>query len=227
MTAYHEAGHALLAWLLPGARPRAQGDDHPARPGAGRHAAPARGRPHEHLPQRELAGACWCMLLGGRAAEKLVYDEYSVGAENDLEQATGLARRMVTHWGMSERLGPVSYQDRRRAPLPGQEIHEQRQFSEHTAQIIDEEVARILHEAFDEAQRLLQKHRDKLDILATALEQREELDETEIAALIGPSANQREKETGGSGLRTTYRADAQTGGETLKKEGGDSGATGS
>jgi cell division protease FtsH len=120
---------------------------------------------------------------------------------------------------MSERLGPVSLKTSEEHPFLGKEIHEQRHFSEHTAQMIDEEVARILHQAAEEAQRLLQRHRDKLDILATALEQREELDESEITALIGPSAN-REKEPG-IGLKTTYRADAKGGPETLKKDGGE------
>ena len=71
-------------------------------------------------------------MLGGRAAEKLVFDEYSAGAENDLMQATRLARRMVTAWGMSERLGPVAYRTSEEHPFLGKEIHEQREFSEHT-----------------------------------------------------------------------------------------------
>ncbi len=86
-------------------------------------------------------------ILGGRAAEKLVFDEYSAGAENDLMQATKLARRMVTAWGMSERLGPVAYRTSEEHPFLGKEFHEQREFSEHTAQLIDEEVSRILHAA--------------------------------------------------------------------------------
>ncbi len=90
-------------------------------------------------------------MLGGRAAEKLIFDEYSAGAENDLTQATRLARRMVTAWGMSERLGPVAYRTSEEHPFLGKEIHEQREFSEHSAQLIDEEVASILHAAADRA----------------------------------------------------------------------------
>ncbi len=90
------------------------------------------------------------VMLGGRAAEKLIYQETTAGAENDLERATGMARRMVTHWGMSERLGPVSYKISEEDPFLGREIHRQRMFSEHTMELIDDEVARILHDAAEQ-----------------------------------------------------------------------------
>ena len=135
-------------------------------------------------------------MLGGRAAEKLVFDEYSAGAENDLKQATRLARRMVTPWGMSERLGPVAYRTGEEHPFLGKEIHEQREFSEHTAQLIDEEVARILHDAADRASELLVEHRGELETLADALEEQEVLDEHEIEELLGPSINKRAESNG-------------------------------
>jgi cell division protease FtsH len=190
MTAYHEAGHALLAWVLPGAdavhkvtiipRGRALGVT-------------------QLLPQEERMNigesdlhARLVFMLGGRAAEKLIFDEYSAGAENDLKQGTRLARRMVTHWGMSERLGPVAYNTGEEHPFLGREMtHEQREFSEHTARMIDEEVARIMQTAADRASQLLEKHRDKLDALAQGLEEKEVLDADEIALLIGPAANAR------------------------------------
>jgi cell division protease FtsH len=128
-------------------------------------------------------------MLGGRAAEKIVFNEYSAGAEDDLKRATQLARRMVTHWGMSERLGPVAYRTSEEHPFLGKEFHEQREFSEHTAQVIDEEVSRILHGAGDRARQLLEENRDKLDALATRLCEREILDEKEIETIIGPSPN--------------------------------------
>ena len=130
-------------------------------------------------------------MLGGRAAEKLIFDEYRAGAENDLMQATRLARRMVTPWGMSERLGPVAYRTSEEHPFLGKEIHEQREFSEHTAQLIDEEVARILNAAAHKASELLAQNRDKLRLLAEGLEQHEVLDEHEIEELIGPSIDRR------------------------------------
>jgi cell division protease FtsH len=131
------------------------------------------------------------VMLGGRAAEHLVYNQTTVGAENDLEQATGLARRMVTHWGMSDRLGPVSYKQSDDDPFLGREIHRGRPFSERTMEVIDEEVARILHEADQKANDLLSSNRDKLEKITQNLVQEEELDEREIEALIGPSAQPR------------------------------------
>ncbi len=133
------------------------------------------------------------VLLGGRAAEKIIYDETTVGAENDLERATSLARRMVTHWGMSPKLGPVSYKTSDEDPFLGREIHQGRHFSEHTQEIIDEEVARILHEAAEGAEQLLRDHHDALERLTRGLIEKEELGESEIAELIGPSIHARKQ----------------------------------
>ena len=141
-TAYHEAGHALIAWLTKGTDRVHKVTVIPR----GRALGVTQTLPEEdrmNISQGELADRL-AFLLGGRAAEKIVYDEFSAGAENDLERATGLARRMVTKWGMSERLGPVSYKLSDEDPFLGREIHQQRQFSEHTLQIIDDEVARDL-----------------------------------------------------------------------------------
>ena len=129
--------------------------------------------------------------LGGRAAERLVFNELSAGAEDDLKRATQIARRMVTHWGMSERLGPVAFRASEEHPFLGREIAEPREFSEHTAQIIDEEMVRILREADERARNLLEQHRDKLDALAHALESEETLDERQIEELIGPPVHRR------------------------------------
>jgi cell division protease FtsH len=127
-------------------------------------------------------------MLGGRAAEKLVYDEYSAGAENDLTQCTKLARRMVAHWGMSDRLGPVAYRHSEEHPFLGREIVEQREFSDYTARLIDEEIARILGAAQEQAAAMLADHRGQLDEVAKALEEKEVLDEFELEQLIGPPA---------------------------------------
>ncbi|MEN6497299.1 MAG: cell division protein FtsH, partial [Thermoguttaceae bacterium] len=108
--------------------------------------------------------------------------------EDDLKQATSLARRMVTHWGMSERLGPVAFRASEHHPFLGKDISEPREFSEHTAQVIDEEIVRFLRKASERAEQVLNDHRDKLDRLATALEREEVLDERQIEELIGPSA---------------------------------------
>ena len=188
MTAYHEAGHALLAWILPGLDRLHKVTIIPR----GRSLGVTQLVPKEermNYGERDLKSRL-TFMLGGRAAEKLVYDEVSAGAENDLSQATKLARKMVAQWGMSERLGPVAYHMGEDQPFLGKEIHEQRNFSEHTAQVIDEEIARILHEAADQAKSLLAKNRDKLNTMADALVEREILDENEVEALIGPSAHE-------------------------------------
>ncbi len=186
-TAYHEAGHALSAWLLPGADPVHKVTIIPR----GRSLGSTQMMPSEDrlsMAERQLRDHL-VVLLGGRAAELLVYNETTVGAENDLERATHLARRMVMNWGMSERLGPVSYKLSDEDPFLGREIHQQRQFSEHTMELIDAEVVKILHGAADQSYNLLKDHRPDLEKLAVALLDQEELNQAEIGALIGPSVH--------------------------------------
>jgi cell division protease FtsH len=199
LTAYHEAGHALLAWLIPGCdrvhkvtiipRGRALGVTHLVAD-----------EDRHNVSQTDLE-AQLAMALGGRAAEELQFDELSAGAENDLQRATQIARRMVTHWGMSDRLGPVAYHTTEDHPFLGREIAQhERQFSEHTAQIIDEEVAKFLHAAEDRAKRTLEQHLAQLTEMAEALLAREVLDESEIAALIGPSVQQLSDRSSAAGV---------------------------
>ena len=190
--AYHEAGHALIAWLTEGSDRVHKVTVIPR----GRALGVTQTLPEEdrmNISEKELLDRL-AFIMGGRAAEKLVYDEQSAGAENDLERATSLARRMVTKWGMSERLGPVSYKMSDDDPFLGREMHEQRQFSEHTLQIIDNEVARILHDASDRASDILNSHREYLDRLAKALVDTEEINESDIVELIGPSVHHKDEE---------------------------------
>jgi cell division protease FtsH len=185
-TAYHEAGHTLLAWLSREADRVHKVSIIPR----GRTLGVTQLLPEEdrvNVSENELR-AHLLIAMGGRAAEKLVFDEYSAGAENDLERATHIARRMVTHWGMSERLGPVAFRDGEDQPFLGREIAEPRRFSEHTAQLIDEEVSRILRTASDNARDTLTEQREKLDLLAKRLEEEETLDDVAIEKLIGPPA---------------------------------------
>jgi cell division protease FtsH len=186
-TAYHEAGHAICAWLLPGADPVHKVTIIPR----GRSLGSTQMMPSEDrlsMAERQLRDHL-VVLLGGRAAELLVYNETTVGAENDLERATHLARRMVMNWGMSERLGPVSYKLSDEDPFLGREIHQQRQFSEHTMELIDEEVVKILHGAADQAYNLLKERRQDLEKLAIELLDQEELTQAEIGKVIGPSVH--------------------------------------
>jgi len=189
ITAHHEAGHALLAWFTPGCDRVHKVTILPR----GRALGVTQLVPEEeryNISQPDLQSRL-AMLLAGRAAEKIRFDQFSAGAENDLQEATRLARRMVTHWGMSERLGPVAYHSGEDHPFLGREIAQhERQFSEHTAQVIDEEVAKILHTAEDRAKRTIGQHQDKLNALAEALMGRETLDEGELREVLGPSVNQ-------------------------------------
>jgi cell division protease FtsH len=129
------------------------------------------------------------MTMGGRAADRLVYGQPFAGAEMDLKQATRLARYMVTHWGMSDRLGPMSFRVGEEHVFLGKEIQEQRDFSEGTAQVIDEEVQRLLREADQRAYELLEQHRPELEQLAEALLHREEMTREEIDQLLKSETN--------------------------------------
>jgi cell division protease FtsH len=125
-------------------------------------------------------------MFGGRAAEEIVYGTKTTGAENDIEQATQLARSMVTRWGMSERLGLVQLAPKHNPYLGVTgSFGGDRPFSEETARVIDAEVFRIVRECHEEAKRLLTEHRRELDKLAHALLERETLDEQEILEATG------------------------------------------
>src|SRR5690606_26910885 len=161
MTAYHEAGHALLAWLLPEVDSVHKVTIIPR----GRALGLTQFLPEEeryNVGENRLRQELQ-VLLAGRAAEKLVFDEYSAGAENDLQRATQIARRMVGYWGMSEAIGPVAFRNGDDHPFLGKEMHEQRKFSEQTAHVIDQEMQRFLNAASDQATQTLKEHRDKLD----------------------------------------------------------------
>jgi len=182
--AYHEGGHAILGLVVPGADPvnrvtivprgQALGVTY-QRPNSDRYNYP------EAYLRARIVG-----MLGGRAAEEVVYGTKTTGAENDIEQATGLARGMVTRWGMSERLGLVQLAPRDNPYLSGAGgFAGTRPFSEQTAEAIDSEVRKIIGESHDEAKRLLIVHRKQLDALADALLSRETLNEEEILEVTG------------------------------------------
>ena len=187
-TAFHEAGHTLAAWNLKGAHPVHKVTVIPR----GQALGVTQMIPEEdrmNMSENELRDQL-IVLLAGRAAEKLVYDEFTVGAENDLERATNIARRMVTHWGMSEKMGPVSYKLADDDPFLGREMNRSsRNFSEHTMEMIDEEVGKILTSASQQSINLLNDHRAHLDCIAHELVRTEELDQKQITELIGPSVH--------------------------------------
>ena len=191
MTAYHEAGHALIAWLSPEIDLVHKVTIVPR----GRALGVTQLLPEEErlsIGERRLYSML-AFMLGGRGAEKLVFDEYTAGAEDDLRRATDLSRRMVGHWGMSEKIGPVSFRQSEEHPFLGREMHEHRQFSEETARLIDEEIQRLLGEAQQRANKILNDHRDKLDKLAEGLLEDEIIDREEMTELIGPPAERSDK----------------------------------
>jgi len=184
MTAYHEAGHALIAWLLPEVDPVHKVTIVPR----GRALGVTQLLPEEerfHMGESRLRSQL-AMMLGGRAAEKLVFDEFSAGAEDDLKRASQIARRMVSAWGMSDKIGPVAFRDSEEHPFLGKEMHEARKFSDQTAFIIDEEMQKILLAAQANATEILQENREDLDRIAAALLEREIVSGDELIALIGP-----------------------------------------
>jgi cell division protease FtsH len=181
-TAYHEAGHALIGYYEPKADPPQKVTIVPrGRAGGVTFFAVDEEKLHRGL---DYFKARLMMAMGGRAAERLIFGQPYAGAESDLKEATRLARYMVTHWGMSDRLGPMSFRIGEEHIFLGKEIQEPRDFSEGTAQIIDEEVQKLLREADEAAHHLLSKHRAELDLIVDALVQREELYREEIDAIL-------------------------------------------
>ncbi|HYQ85251.1 MAG TPA: cell division protein FtsH, partial [Rubrobacter sp.] len=182
--AYHEGGHAILGLVVPGADPVNRVTIVPRGQALGvTYQRPEDDRynyPEGYLRAR-IIGA-----LGGRVAEEIVYGTRTTGAESDIEQATDLARRMVTRWGMSEKLGTVELAPRENPYLRGSGSYGgERPYSEETARIVDSEVHRIIDECHGEARRLLIEHRKELEALARALLERETLDEEEILDVTG------------------------------------------
>jgi cell division protease FtsH len=182
--AYHESGHAILGLLVPGADPVHRVTIVPRGQALGvTYQRPQTDRynyPEAYLRARIVG------MLGGRVAEEIIYASRTTGAENDIEQATGLARSMVTRWGMSDKLGMVQLAPRQNPYLGGSVgFGGEKPFSDETARIIDLEVQRIIDESHAEATRLLTWHRKALDALVRALLERETLDEMEILAVTG------------------------------------------
>jgi cell division protease FtsH len=179
--AYHEGGHAILGLVVPGADPVNRVTIVPRGMALGvTYQRPDNDRynyPESYLRSRIIG------MLGGRAAEEIVYGTKTTGAENDIEQATELARQMVTRWGMSEKLGLVQLTSRGNPYLGG--YRDARAFSEETAKVVDSEVLDIIARSHEEAKELLRAHRNQLDALAGALVERETLDQQEILNVTG------------------------------------------
>ncbi len=181
VTAYHEAGHALVAHLTPNADPLHKVTIIPR----GRALGVTMQMPVDdrHNYSRGYLETQVKVLLGGRIAEELVLEEQTTGAGNDLERVTDLARRMVTEWGMSDRLGPLNFSSGGSEVFLGRDFAQGSEFSDGTAQLIDEEIKRIIDDAYDATTDLLRSNIEALHAIAKALLAREVLDGEDIAAL--------------------------------------------
>ncbi|HEY5597952.1 MAG TPA: ATP-dependent zinc metalloprotease FtsH [Kiloniellales bacterium] len=201
LTAYHEAGHALVGLNVPGNDPLHKVTIIP------------RGRAlglTMNLPERDRygykkaeIGAKLAMMFGGRVAEELIYgpENVTTGAGNDIQQATNLARAMVTEWGMSDKLGPLRYNENTEEVFLGHSVARAQHISEATAQIIDEEIRRIIDEAETVARKILTKHMDELHTLAKGLLEYETLSGEEVQAVLRGEPVDRSEPTDTKGSR--------------------------
>ena len=183
ITALHESGHALLSLLLPEVNPLKKVSIIPRGLAGGYTFTPPLEDRH-YWTKTELIAEI-TMILGGRASEEINLNEVTTGAQNDLEVATGMARRMVTQFGMSERLGNITLGRREGLVFLGRDIMEEKNYSEDTARIIDEEVKNLVASAYAKSIELLRSHQDKLKMLSNALMEKEVLSGEEVKKLIG------------------------------------------
>ncbi|RKY31729.1 MAG: cell division protein FtsH [Candidatus Omnitrophota bacterium] len=180
--AYHEAGHTLVQKSLPEVYPVHKVTIIPRGRALGiTHILPEKDR---FIESNTYYKNTICALLAGRAAEKIVFGKMFTGSENDLKLATELARKMVCEWGMSERLGPISFKQHE-AVFLGRDLVQQREHSEVTSREIDEEIRRIVEEGEKKAEEILMKNREKLDLLAKTLLEKETLTSEEIDEILG------------------------------------------
>jgi len=181
-TAYHEGGHALVAYLLPGADPLHKVTIIPR----GRALGLTMQLPTDdrYSYSKEFLVNQITILLGGRAAEEIVFQQQTTGAGNDLEKATEMARKMVCEWGMSDKMGPLTFGKAEEHIFLGREVSRPKDYSEETAIIIDSEIKRIVMDSASRAKQLLDSNLEKLHALARALLERETLDGEEIHRIL-------------------------------------------
>jgi len=184
LTAYHEAGHAVVALKTPGSDPVHKVTIVPRGRALGLTASLPETDRHSYTKDWLIGNLA--MFFGGRVAEELIFgpEKVTTGAGNDIERATGLARRMVTQFGMSERVGAMAIGDREQEVFLGREFGHRREVSERTAEMVDDEVKRLLDEAYAKAVVLLTDHKDLLERIAQALLERETIDRDDLDLLV-------------------------------------------
>jgi cell division protease FtsH len=184
IVAYHEAGHAVVMNAMPEADP-VQKVSIIARGMAAGYTIALPVDDRTLMPRKKLI-AEMVGLLGGRAAEEIVFDDITSGASNDIERVTQLARNMVTRLGMSTELGPMVYGQKEELIFLGREISEQRDYSESVAEKIDQEVRELVNDAYLQAKSLLTKYRKELDAIAEKLLEAETLSREEFEKIFPP-----------------------------------------
>ncbi len=189
--AYHEAGHTLVAKFLPKADPIHKVTIIPRGLSLGLTQSLPLDERHTH--SRDYLETTLAVLMGGRVAELLVFNQLDTGAGNDLERATKLARKMVCNWGMSDKIGPVTFGKTEEHIFLGREMAQQKDYSEASAVIIDEEVRAFIEKAEDTARDILRKNIDKLRKLAEALLEKEIVDSHEVDVIIGRTSGDMEE----------------------------------
>jgi len=191
--AYHEAGHALVGKFMPKADPLHKVSIIPRGMALGVTQSLPVDERHTHT--LEYLKSTLAYLMGGRVAVQMVFDQLDTGAGNDLERATSLARKMVCNWGMSEKLGPVTLGKTEEHIFLGKEMGQQKNYSESTAEIIDQETKRFIEDAERAVKKILRDNIDKLHALAKALLDREILDSHEVDIIIGRAGGDQAKVT--------------------------------
>jgi cell division protease FtsH len=182
VTAYHEAGHAVVAFYLPDADPVHKVTIIPR----GRALGVTMYLPAEEKYNESRSGleTIICTLLGGRVAEELVFDEITSGASNDIERVTGIARKMVCEWGMSDKVGPLAYGEKEGEVFLGRDLGHMKNYSESMAEEIDGEIRRIVQKGYERTRQILSEHKDGLTRVAEALLEKETLDAAEVRYLV-------------------------------------------
>ena len=194
VTAYHESGHALVAALTPGADPIHKVTIIPR----GRALGVTTQIPidEKHTYPKDYIEGRLAILLGGRAAESMIFNELTTGAGNDIEQATNIARKMVCEWGMSENLGPMTFGKKNEEIFLGREIQSHRDYSETTARLIDDEVVKIIRKAEKSAKQILKKNDKTLHAMASALLKHETIDHDDVKKILDGKILRRRKVNG-------------------------------
>ena len=216
-TAYHEAGHALVALKLPGTDPLHKVTIIPR----GRALGVTMQLPEDekHTYPKNFLYNNLAIFMGGRVAEEICLGQMTTGAGNDIERATELARKMVCEWGMSEKMGPLTYGSKEEQVFLGKDFSQQKNFSDQTAKLIDQEVKALVMGGYKKACEIITEHRDSLEKMALALLDRETLDGSEIKDIIDgkiPPADGQETKTKPEGVVSSSK-------KTQSKADGDSG----